>query len=434
MNHGQNAYDFLRELSFPRTSGSDAEKRAAEMIAEQVKALGFTPVVEEFPVSQNRPVHGVFRLTDPEEVSYTVTGMVDAGETQGLDAEFYYLRFMDDISMQQARGKFVLLNSRPTEKQYRQMMEAGIVGFLLMNGTTRDTPETADLDTGRFRDAYTPYGKVPAFQIRMADAVDLLRRNPKSVHVELKLEEQQGISQNIIVEVPGTDFPDQILVAGAHYDSTQFSFGAWDNGAGVVHMLELLRHLKEHPPRRTVRVIFFGSEEVGLKGSGAYVEAHGEELPSILAMINSDVGGSYLGMDMIVSTGLADTEGYLNGLIHEAGYSARLSSGVMSSDSAVFSDYGIPSINLGQFPPEGANYMHTRYDNFARISPDVLGEEIRFLIFLTERLANSAVFPVPRIVPEDMRKKLIDYFGKERSHTAKQTQFPEEPEPRKPLF
>ena len=78
--------------------------------------------------------------------------------------------------------------------------------------------------------------------------------------------------------------------------------------------------------------------------------------------------------------------------------------------------------------------MHTRHDNFARISADVLGEEIRFLRFLLQRMANIAVFPVPRVIPKDLCGKIIGYFGSVFCRTAKQTEFPDEPEPRRPLF
>lgn len=424
------------EAQLPPTSGSEAEHRAGELIAAQVRALGFSAEFEEFSVSRDLPVAAELALTAPEEVRYTVTGCINGGNTpeEGLEAEFYYLRNMDEIALKAARGKFVLLNERPGEKEYQKLVEAGVVGLLLMNGTSRDTLENSDLDTMRFRDCWQRYGAMPAFAMRMIDVLDLLHRRPERVRVRLKTQPVTVTSRNLVVEVPGTDLREETIAVGAHYDSTEFSSGAWDNGAGVVALLGLLEHLASHPPKRTVKVLFFGSEEVGLKGSQAYLEAHPDQRDSLLAMVNVDVGGSFLGKEMIVVTGTGRAEEYVRGILYDTGHSARLSAGVMSSDSIVFSDHGIPSISLGQFPPQGGGYMHTRYDNMEMISAEVLDGEVRFLINLTDRLANAQVFPIPRVIPKDLREKIVSYFGTGLSHTETRTEFPEEPGPTPPLF
>lgn len=434
--YGQPAYDFLKQLSFPRVSGSTEEQRAGELIAKRVREIGFLPVFEPFEYISERPVETEFALMAPETVCYSVTGCINAGNTppEGREAEFCYLRNIDEIALKQAKAKFVLLNERPGEKDYKRLVDAGIAGMLFMNGTSRDTYENSDLDTMRFRDCYIRHGKMPAFAMRMIDVLDLLHRNPQRVRFKLRTETVKVTSRNIVVEVPGSDLAEETIAVGAHYDSTEFSCGAWDNGAGVVQVLGLLEHLAAHPPRRTVKIIFFGSEEVGLMGSRAYLETHSELKDSLLAMVNADVGGSYLGKEMIVVTGTQTAEDYVRSIMYDTGHSARLSCGVMSSDSIVFSDHGIPSISLGQFPPQGGGYMHTRYDNMDMISRDVLDTEVCFMIALVERLAGAEVFPIPRVIPKDLRQNIVDYFGTGLSQTETVTEFPEEPERNKPLF
>ena len=71
---------------------------------------------------------------------------------------------------------------------------------------------------------------------------------------------------------------------GGHYDSVYFSSGVHDNLSGSVIVLELLRYFAAHPPRRTLRFCWFGSEEQGLLGSKAYVKAHADELKDCVAM------------------------------------------------------------------------------------------------------------------------------------------------------
>jgi hypothetical protein len=84
--------------------------------------------------------------------------------------------------------------------------------------------------------------------------------------------------RNIIVELPGTTRPDEILVFSAHFDAVVKAPGADDDGTGTVALLEMARLLKDRPMQRTVRMIFFNLEEVGLVGSRAYVQSIESEI------------------------------------------------------------------------------------------------------------------------------------------------------------
>ena len=67
--------------------------------------------------------------------------------------------------------------------------------------------------------------------------------------------------KNIQAEIRGTEFPDEIFIIGAHYDSVHGSPGANDNASGVAGVLALSRALAHDHPRRTVRFVFFVNEE-----------------------------------------------------------------------------------------------------------------------------------------------------------------------------
>lgn len=417
--YGKHAYDFLEKLSFSRTSGSEEEHRAAEMIAEEIKGYGFAPTLEPFTVEWTTPVRAVLKVTAPVEEEFTVTGLVNAADTPagGCDAEFYYMRLVDDVTLPQAKGKFVLLNERPSEENYKKLMKAGIAGFLWMNGSSRDTYENSDLDTMRARACYAKHGKVPAFAIRMIDAMRLLRLNPETVHFELESRLFTSTSYNVVTSIAGTDLAHETIAVGGHYDSVEFSKGSWDNGAGTVLVLELMRHLAQNPPRRTVKAILFGSEEIGLEGSKAYLKAHPDEGESLLCMVNMDVGGNLLGSEVCMVTATTAAEDYLKGILREGGYSVNVVSRVMSSDGTVFSDYTVPSLNFASYTPSQGGYMHTRYDNMDMISADVLEHETRQLIYVFERIANAQVFPFAREISEEMRKDIVKYFGEGLSQT-----------------
>lgn len=81
---------------------------------------------------------------------------------------------------------------------------------------------------------------------------------------------------NLVVELPGSRLPWQVVEVGAHYDTVPRSPGADDNASGVAALLELARLLADRPRERTVRLVFYGAEEQGLKGSHLHAERQRE--------------------------------------------------------------------------------------------------------------------------------------------------------------
>lgn len=103
--------------------------------------------------------------------------------------------------------------------------------------------------------------------------------------------------KNIIVTLPGSTRPKEVVVLSAHFDSTVVregdpllvSPGANDNGTGVATLLEAVRLFSHYRFERTLRIIFFSGEEHGLAGSRAYVQDHATD--DIVAMLNLDMFG-----------------------------------------------------------------------------------------------------------------------------------------------
>ncbi len=112
---------------------------------------------------------------------------------------------------------------------------------------------------------------------------------------------------NVVATIPGRDpaVRDEFVVVGAHYDHLghgqarssalgepgQVFNGADDNASGTVALLEIARRLVASPPRRSVVVIAFSGEELGLLGSAAYVRNPAVPLDRTVAMINLDMVG-----------------------------------------------------------------------------------------------------------------------------------------------
>jgi hypothetical protein len=101
---------------------------------------------------------------------------------------------------------------------------------------------------------------------------------------------------NVVADIPGTEIPDEYVIVGAHIDSHDGATGATDNGTGVAAVLEAARILmaSDAKPKRTVRFVLFGGEEIGLVGSRGYVRDHPDLLPKISAVYNMDMGADYV--------------------------------------------------------------------------------------------------------------------------------------------
>ncbi len=102
---------------------------------------------------------------------------------------------------------------------------------------------------------------------------------PVTVEIDIRTrfhDEVRPNGFNLLGELPGTDLADEVVILGAHFDSTHASTGATDNAAGVAAMMEAARILQAvgAQPRRTIRVALWGGEEEGLLGSREYVRRH----------------------------------------------------------------------------------------------------------------------------------------------------------------
>ena len=125
---------------------------------------------------------------------------------------------------------------------------------------------------------------VPAATIAVEHYNRMVRILEKGLPVRVRLdirtrfhpEDERLNGFNLIGEIPGADLRDQVVMLGAHFDSTHAATGATDNASGVAAVMEALRILRAvgAAPRRTVRIALWGAEEQGLLGSREYVRRH----------------------------------------------------------------------------------------------------------------------------------------------------------------
>ena len=139
--------------------------------------------------------------------------------------------------------------------------------------------------------------KIPHAAITIEDAAMIGRmlENGQDVEVNLKMEAQNYpdvLSHNVVGEIIGSEFPDQVIVIGGHIDSWDVGQGAMDDAGGCVAAWNVLRILKELNirPKRTIRLVLWTNEENGLRGANAYRNKYLDKLKDHILAIESDAG------------------------------------------------------------------------------------------------------------------------------------------------
>lgn len=409
--------DFIEKLSFVRVGGSEEEKRAAELIMEEVNRAAEAAGREDI-----RGEYMTFRIPDANVIKCSLraaereTPCVPFLRSGNIDREcdLVYLDEASEIDFAGAgnlEGKAVLLNKLTDEKAYKRLVEHKASAFLVMQGKYYLTEEQTSLYPRRLREHFTRNGLIPGFMISSADALRLIQEETQKLHLTLEQEDREPESRNICAVIEGTDLREESIVLTAHYDSVPVGTGSWDNATGTAALLAIFRHFAANPARRTLRFVWCGSEELGLLGSKAYVEQKEELLEKIGFCFNFDMCGTVLGANKICVTGEKELKTFVEQYCKLTGYSAEIGVGVHSSDSAPFCDREIPALGLSR--ETSTAEIHTIHDLLPTLSEKAMARNVEFAVRIIGDVANAAVLPVKKGMPEDTKKELDKYFHRE---------------------
>ena len=140
--------------------------------------------------------------------------------------------------------------------------------------------------------------KVPAAAVSTVDSRRIARLVGAGHEVRVGLEmgcilHDDKEQANVIAEFKGTVHPDRYIVVGGHLDSWDIGEGAHDDGAGIVHSIEVMRTLVAlgYQPRHSIRVVLFINEENGNNGGKTYARVARETGEWHVAAVESDAGG-----------------------------------------------------------------------------------------------------------------------------------------------
>lgn len=314
--------DYLSNRIGSRLSGSLGAERAVAWTKSALDSLGLDRVylqAVKVPKWVRGPKEFALIETAPGitfNVPVTALGGSVATPSVGLKAPVVEVQGIEDLATlgrENIEGKIVFFN-RPmqanlistfeaysgcVDQRYSGALEAsafGAVGVIVrsMNLRLDDLPHTGAMSYGE-QDVSK---RIPAAAISTNAAEKLsylLKLEP-----ELKFLFRQQCktfpdvwSHNVIGEITGSEFPDEIILVGGHLDSWDLGDGAHDDGAGVVQSMEVLRLFKQsgYRPKRTIRVVLFMNEENGLRGGNAYADSAFVKNEKHIFALESDAGG-----------------------------------------------------------------------------------------------------------------------------------------------
>lgn len=402
---GQRAYRFLREFEYVREAGTDGERAAAEAICARLRQLGLEPETEEFPILRCATKKAVFRITKPFVKEYPVAGLRTGCGTgsEGVRGEFLFAEEGDDISLSRAKGKILLLSHRPGSEEYLRIAASGAVGLLCVCGTPLDQGQDRLPQECKLRPVENP--TLPAVMLHCTDAREMVEWGAIEAELYLEQEQEWAVSRNVTVRIPGTEKPEEILALTAHYDTVPECPGAYDNMAGCAIIYEVCRYFAAHRPARTLEFTFFGSEEIGCKGSIAHLRRRKEQWPQYRLNLNVDLAGQTIGGTVLGVTAGESVARALEACLWESGIGAKLRQAAWSGDANSFASCGIPAVTLDR---DGFG-MHTRHDTADLISPWALERDARLLAFLADTFARE--IPFDRAIPQPMQKQLSAEYG-----------------------
>lgn len=239
-------------------------------------------------------------------------GNSEGSGPKGVKAEVLLVNSFDDLEAKkdQVKGKIVFFNYKfnPTyvntyfayrdAGQYRgngpsRAAKYGALAVMVrsMSHSTDNNPHTG---ATRYDSAYA---KIPAVAVGLRDA-DWLASSLQARKMTVLLKTYghflpDTIGHNVIGELRGSEFPDEIITIGGHLDSWDVCEGAHDDGAGCVQTIEILRAFKAvgYKPKRTIRFVLFANEENGLRGGTKYAEEAKAKNEKHVFALESDAGG-----------------------------------------------------------------------------------------------------------------------------------------------
>lgn len=396
----------------PRLAGSPEEAKARLWAVAKFKELGFENVrVQDFNVPGWIRGEETASVVSPYPQNLYITSLGGSVPTppEGIEADVAYFPTYEDLEaapLGGLEGKIVFISGRmekhpdgagygPANKKRRSgATEAGKRGALavVIRSVGTDNHRFAHTGQMRYAEDVTPI-PIAALSAPDADQLERTLSRGQGLRIKMKLTPQAVgdlPSGNVIGEIVGTERPDEIVLISGHLDSWDQGTGALDDAAGIGISAGAAKLLLDAgmKPKRTIRIVAFGAEEIGLKGGYAYVEANRDELPKHMLATQSDFGA---GLIYEVKSGvkgeagnavLKDIAGALGLPMSDAPTNGGPDIGPMFNE-------GVPAMRLQQDGTDYFDYHHTPDDTFDKIDPEEMAQNTGAFAVMAIMAANA---------------------------------------------
>ena len=420
------AWDVVESLTTeigPRLGGSPAEARAREWGVKKFKSLGFKNVrVETFNIPFWNRLEESAEIVAPFPQSLTIAALGQSPSTPegGVTAEvvrFITLLDLEEAPLEGLEGKIIFVDEpmartqdgsgygMAVQKRSRSAVaaaERNAAGVLIRSAGTSSHrfPHTG----GSMRGGKS-LSALPIAALSNPDADQLARAmertdEPVMIKLNIQVEWKESVeSGNVIGEIPGQT--DELIVIGGHLDSWDNGVGAIDDGAGIgitVAAAKLVDKLRGKP-KRTIRVIMWGAEEVGLHGGNAYAEQHADELDKHIVAAESDFGaGKIYRLDTRFGPDAVDKAQPMYRALRRLAITPGANIAFGGPDIIALRDRGVPVITLRQSGWDYFHLHHTPDDTLDKIDPEALRQNVAawaaFIYMASEMEGDFGRIPV----------------------------------------
>ncbi|WP_426661461.1 M20/M25/M40 family metallo-hydrolase [Rhodanobacter aciditrophus] len=404
--HDDTAWQLVKSLTTevgPRLAGSPSDQRARDWAVAKFKALGFDKVYTEpvsYPLWERRHESGAIVAPFPQRLVLTALGYSPATPKGGLTAQvvgFDSLAALKAADPATIKGKIVYVGYRMQRHRDGRdygtgsavrvagpviAARKGAAGYLLRSAGTDAHQRIAHTGVTGFRD---PAKAIPAAALSNPDADQLERVLAYGRPVMVKLDLDCGIvgeytGANVIGEITGRKHPDQVVAIGGHLDSWDPGTGAIDDGAGVAIAMAAARLIHDLPrrPDRTIRVIAFANEEMGLWGGRAYADKHAAEVAKFQLGTESDLGADKVyRMSASVKPQARGAIAQIAEVLKPLGVAYDTTRpGGGGSDLSQMHARGMAALTLDQDATRYFDWHHTANDTLDKIDPQQLAQNV----------------------------------------------------------
>jgi len=404
--HDDTAYRITESLTTevgPRLPGSEADQRARDWAVAKFKELGYDNVHTEpvtYPLWVRRSERAEIVSPFPQPLMLTALGYSIGTPAGGLTAEvvrFETLEALKAADPASIKGRIVFVDHRMERakdghgygmgsaiRTYGPVLarEKGAAAYLLRSAGTDADQRSPHTGVTGFTDAKAA---IPAAALSNPDADQLARSLAYGKPVSVKLEldcgfEGEYTGANVIGDITGSKYPDQIVPIGGHLDSWDLGTGAIDDAAGVAIAMAAGKLIGDLPkrPDRTIRVIAFANEEMGLWGGIAYADKHADEVSKHQLGTESDFGaGRIWRMSASVKPEARGAIEQIAKVLEPVGvsYDANRPGGG-GSDLSQMHAKGMAALTLTQDGTKYFDWHHTPNDTLDKVDPDELAQNV----------------------------------------------------------